>query len=45
MVDFPESNFPAARWLAFQLHVNKQVSSLRITLLRSKLHHIEAGIV
>ena len=45
MVDFPGSHFPAARWMAFQLRVNRQVGSLRITLLQSKLHRIEAGIV
>ena len=41
MADFPGSQFPAARWMAFQLRVNRQVGSLRITLLRSKLHQIE----
>ena len=45
MVDFPGSYFPAARWMAFQLRVNLQVGSLRITLLRSKLHRIETVIV
>ena len=45
MADFPGSHFPVARWMAFQLRVNRQVGSLRITLLRSKLHRIETGIV
>ena len=45
MADFPGSHFPEARWMAFQLRVNRQVSSLRITLLRSKLHRIETRIV
>ena len=31
--------------MTFQLRVNRQVGSLRITLLRSKLHQIETGIV
>ena len=39
------SHFPAARWMAFQLPVNRQVGSLWITLLRSKLHRIETAIV
>ena len=32
MADFPGSRFPAARWMAFQLRVNRQVGSLWITL-------------
>ena len=41
MADFPGSHFPAARWMAFQLRVNRQVGGmLRITVLR-----IETGIV
>ena len=45
MVDLPGSHFPVARRMVFQLHENRQVGSLRITLLRSKLHRIETGIV
>ena len=45
MADILGSHFPAARGMAFQLRVNRQVGSLRITLLRSKLHRIETGIV
>ena len=45
MADFPGSHFPAARRMAFQLGVNRQVGSLRITLLQSKLHRNETGII
>ena len=41
VADFPGSHW----WMAFQLPVNRQVGSLRITLLRSKLHQMETGII
>ena len=43
MEDFPGTRFSTVKWMTFQLRVNRQVGSRRITSLRSKLHRIETG--